>query len=110
MISAGRFKNPATVMRASTSVDSLGRRSTTYTNVGFLRCDVRPSQGAEQVYADGVAVVSFSEIRCRWQDIARLSITAVDRLTFRGKTLAIVSISNLENRDRVAIIDAKEVA
>lgn len=110
MISAGRFRQPAEVLRAATTVDALGRRSTTYTNVGKVRVDVRPSQGSEQFYADGVSVVSFSEIRMRWPDVARLSITAVDRLLFRTKTLAIESIVNLENRDRVAVISAREVA
>lgn len=109
MISAGRLRHKATVLRASTSTDSMGRRSTTYTTAGTVRVDMRQSQGTEQVYADGVAVVSATELRCRWQDIGRLSITSVDRLTCRGKTLRIVSINNMDNRDRVAIIDAMEV-
>lgn len=109
MISAGRLRHVATVFRASTSVDALGRRSTTYTDVGDVRVDMRQSQGTEQVYADGVAVVSQTELRCRWPDVSRLSISAVDRLQCRGKTLRIVSINNLDNRDRVAVIDAMEV-
>ena len=110
MISAGRLRHAATVKRASTSVDSLGRRSTTYTTEGTVRVDMRQSPGTEQVYADGVAVVAQAEVRCRWPDIDRLSITAVDRLECRGKTLRIVSIQNLDNRDRVAVIEAMEVA
>jgi head-tail adaptor len=109
MISAGRLRHVATVKRASTSVDSLGRRSTTYTTAGEIRVDMRQSQGNEQVYADGVAVVAATELRCRWPDIGRLSVTAIDRLECRGKTLRIVSINNLDNRDRVAVIDAMEV-
>lgn len=109
MISAGRLRHVASVRRASTTVDSMGRRNTTYTTVGEVRVDMRQSQGTEQIYADGVAVVSATELRCRWPEIDRLSITAVDRLVCRGKTLRIVSINNLDNRDRVAVIDAMEV-
>lgn len=109
MISAGRLRHAATVKRASTSVDSLGRRSTTYTTVGEIRVDMRQSQGNEQVYADGVAVVAATELRCRWYEILRLSVKTIDRLECRGKTLRIVSINNLDNRDRVAVIDAMEV-
>ena len=110
MISSGRTRFACTVLRASTAVDGLGRRSTTYTNVGTIRCDIREGQPTEQQYADGVAVVGSFELRTRWPNIKRLTITALDRITARSKTLRILGIRNMDQADRVAVIDCVEVA
>jgi head-tail adaptor len=109
MLNSGRNRWKARVSRATTSTDSLGRRQNTFTTAGYLRCDIRENGSAEQVYADGVAVVGSWEVRCRWQDIGRLTITELDRLTVRSKLLRIESIVNLDERDRVAVIQCREV-
>jgi hypothetical protein len=110
MISGGRLRWRATVRKASTIPDSLGRRSTTYSNGGFVRVDMRAPSASEQVYADGVAVIRNWEIRSRWADIGRVGLSEIDRLEVRGKTLRINSIINLDERDRVAVLDCSEVA
>lgn len=109
MISSGRTKWSATVWKAATTTDSLGRRSTTFTEGDSMRCDLRESMGSEQVYADGVAVVSSYEVRTRWPNVARTTVTPLDRLVVRGKTLRITGIQNLDQADRVAVIDCVEV-
>jgi hypothetical protein len=90
VISSGLTRWSADVYKASTSIDSLGRRVT--------------------IYADGVAVIQQFEVRTRWPNIARTTVTALDRLVVRGRTLRILGIRNLEQRDRLAVIDAVEVA
>jgi len=109
MISGGRLHRTASVLRASTTTDNLGRRTNTYTGNGTIRCDMREQGSQESVYADGVAVVSNWEIRTRWPNIARVGLTEVDRLSVRGKTLRIISIVNLDEADRVAVIQCAEV-
>lgn len=109
MISGGRLRWKARVNRATTSTDNMGRRQNTYTTAGYVRVDLREAGSAEQVYADGVAVVGQWEVRCRWQDVGRLTITELDRLTVRNKLLRIESIVNLDERDRVAVISCREV-
>jgi head-tail adaptor len=109
MISGGRLRWVATVQRASAAVDALGRRTSTFTDVGTVRVDMRENGSAEQTYADGVAVVARWEIRMRWPNIARLAITELDRLVVRGKTMRITSSINLDERDRLAVLDCTEV-
>ncbi len=110
MISAGRTRHTANVMRASATADALGRRTNTFVNVGTVRCDVREQTAMEQGYADGVAVVSSFDVRVRWPNVGRLLITAADRLLWKGRTLKISGIRNLDQRNRVAVIDCTEVA
>ena len=109
MISGGRLKWTATVQKAANTVDGLGRRNVTFTTAGTMRVDLRENGSTEQTYADGVAVVARWEVRARWQNIARLAITELDRFVIRGKTMRINSIINLDERDRLAVIDCTEV-
>jgi hypothetical protein len=110
MISSGLTRFTADVYKASTSTDSLGRRVTTYVKGSSFRCDLREETPSEQLYADGVAVVQAYEVRTRWPNIARTTLTPIDRIVVRGRTLRITGIRNLEQRDRLAVIDAVEVA
>lgn len=75
-----------------------------------MRVDVREGMPSEQPYVDGVAVVAQYELRCRWPNIARLSVTPLSRIIARGKTLRITGIRNLDQANRVAVIDCVEVA
>ncbi len=109
MISSGLTRFAASVLRASTT-DDLGLRSSSYSSVGSMRVDLRDQSANEQAYADGVQVIKQYEVRCRWPNIGRLSVTAADRLSVRGHTLRINSIRNLDEADRVAVIDCTEVA
>lgn len=110
MISAGRTRFVATVYAASAFTDSFGRRNQTYTSAGTMRVDVREGMPSEQPYADGVAVVASYELRCRWPNISRLSVNPLSRIAVRGKTLRISGIRNLDQANRVAVIDCVEVA
>lgn len=109
MISGGRLLFSATVKRASTTTDALGRRTNTFSTIGDCRCDLRSSGNSEQNYADGVANVINWEVRVRWPNVARLGITTLDRLSIDGKTLRINAITNLDMAYRVAVIDCTEV-
>jgi len=110
MISAGLTRWRVTVLRASATPDSLGRRSVSYSSVGTIICDARENMPTETTLGAGAVSVGTFELRTRWPNIGRLSITPVDRLTFRGRTLRIDGIRNLEQRNRLAVIDCTEVA
>jgi head-tail adaptor len=111
MISSGLTRFRLIVLRASgNSPDSLGRRVTTFTNVGTIVCDVRESAPVQTSYGDGVAVVGAYEIRTRWPNIARLTVTAIDRLQYGTKVLRINGIRDMDQRRRVAVIDCTEIA
>ena len=109
MISAGRLKWLATVQTPSASQDALGMRVETWTDGAQFRADLRNESGNESSFADGVAVVKSYEVRARWQAVQGAGLSEVDRLSIRGKTLRINAIRNLDEADRVAVIDCTEV-
>jgi head-tail adaptor len=109
MISAGRLKYLATVYTASASQDVLGLRDDTFVAASQFRVDMRSESAAESQYADGVAVLQTYELRARWQAWVASGCTTLDRLNVRGHTLRITGVQNLNEADRVAIINVVEV-
>jgi head-tail adaptor len=109
MISAGRLKYLATVYTASASQDALGLRDDTFVAASQFRVDMRSESAAESQYADGVAVLQTYELRARWQAWVASGCTTLDRLNVRGHTLRITGVQNLNEADRVAIINVVEV-
>jgi head-tail adaptor len=109
MISAGRLKYLATVYTASASQDALGLRDDTFVAASQFRVDMRSESAAESPYADGVAVLQTYELRARWQAWVASGCTTLDRLNVRGHTLRITGVQNLNEADRVAIINVVEV-
>jgi head-tail adaptor len=110
MISSGLTRFRLNVLRASANTpDTYGRRLSTFANVGTIVADVRESMPVEQSYGDGVASVGSFEVRTRWPNVGRLTITAIDRLLYKGRTLRINGIRNLDQANRVAVIDCTEV-
>lgn len=115
MISSGRLRFPASVLR-SQGLDGFGITVQTFDNVNNaqpgkapLWVDLRTESATEQAYADGVAVVRRAEIRCRWNSAQRLNLTERDRIQVRGRTFRILGITNLDEADMVAVIEAEEV-
>jgi head-tail adaptor len=109
MISGGNLRWTATATEPSTTLDQIGMRGTTWSDLGTFRCDMREDSATEQSYADGVAVVRNLEIRARWQAVQNIGLTELCRITVRGRLLRINSIQNLDEADRVAVIQCTEV-
>jgi head-tail adaptor len=109
MISGGLLRWVATVQTPSSTLDSLGMRTATWTDGATFRCDLRENSANEQGYADGVAVIRSIEVRARWQAVQGAGLTEVCRLVVRGRTLKVTAIRNLDEADRVAVIDCTEV-
>ena len=109
MISGGLLRFTATRMAASTTQDALGLRTDSWTTGSSFRCDIRNDSAQEQGYADGVAVRRMCEVRARWQAVQNAGLTEVDRLAVRGRTYAVQSIRNLDEADRVAVIQVEEI-
>lgn len=109
MISGGVLRWTATRQAASTTLDALGNRTDTWTAGATFRCDIREDSAQEQSYADGVAVVRSVELRARWQAVQNAGLTEIDRVTVRNRLLRVNSIRNLDEADRVAVIQCTEV-
>lgn len=93
---AGRLRHRVTVQSASTSTDSFGQTQPTWGSVGTYWANVRPLMGKEaerarQVRADATHVV---EMRIP------VSITPEMRLSYDSRTLNIVEVVNIDERDR----------
>ena len=109
MISGGRLRFIATQSIQSTARDDLGMRTDTWTTGGTMRVDLRSDSAQEQSYADGVAVVRNFEVRARWGSAQNISLNETHRLEVNGHTLKIRAIRNLDEADRVAVIDCESV-
>jgi len=116
MIGSGRLRFPASVLQPSATTDDLGQRNGTFNDLTAaangnppLWVDLRTDSAAEQQYADGVATVRRAEIRCRWNSLQKWGINETFRLVVRGRTFRIAGITNLDERDMVAVIEAEEV-
>jgi head-tail adaptor len=115
MISSGRLRFPAVVLRSNT-IDDVGQLVDTYDDVNDtfpgrapIWVDLRTDSAAEQAYADGIATVRRVEIRCRWESAVRMSLTERDRIQVRNRVFRINGITNLDEADMVAVIEAEEV-
>jgi hypothetical protein len=109
MISAGRLRFVATQYRPPAAASTLGLRGSTWTAGTLFRCDVREQTAQEQEYADGVAVVRSYEIRARWRTVQAIGLDETQRIVCRGKTYRIRGITNLDERDHVAVIDCEVI-
>jgi head-tail adaptor len=109
MISAGRLRHLATKQSPSASRDALGQRVDSWVSTVQFRADLRSDSADERQYADGVAVVRSWEVRARWDTVKAIGLSETDRILIRSKTLRIRTITNLDERDRVAVIDCEEV-
>lgn len=116
MISSGRLRFPAEVYQPSVVTDDLGMRTGSFTSVNKtikgdppLWVDLRTDSAQEQQYADGVATVRRAEIRCRWNSAQRFGIDETYRIQVRGRTFRINGITNLDEKDMVAVIECEEV-
>jgi SPP1 family predicted phage head-tail adaptor len=109
MISAGRLRHLAVRLAPSASRDALGQRVDAWTQAAQFRADLRSDSADERQYADGTAVVRSYEVRARWNTVRSIGLSETDRILVRGRTLRIRAIQNLDERDRVAVIDCEEV-
>lgn len=108
-IGAGRLRHKALQLLPSTTQDGLGLRQDSWTDGDPFWCDLRSDTADERAYADGVAVVRQWEVRARWNRIKQIGLDATNRISIRGKTLKVRSITNLDEDDFTAVIDCEEV-
>lgn len=110
MISAGRLRFIATQLTPSTTQDGLGLRQDSWATGKTFWADLRSDSAQEQAYASGVAVVRSYEVRARWNRIEQIGLDETNRISIRGKTLRVRGVTNLDEADRVAVINCEEVA
>jgi len=109
MLSAGRLRFVALQKLPPAAASTLSLRGSTWTDGQYFRADVRENSAQEQAYADGTAVIRQYELRARWETAQAIGLTESQRIECRGKTYKIRSITNLDERDRVAVIDCEVV-
>ena len=109
MISAGRLRFVALQKLPPAAASTLGLRGSTWTDGKTFRADVRERGANEQAYSDGTAVIRQYELRARWDTAQAIGLTETQRIECRGKTYRIRSIVNLDEQDRVAVIECEVV-
>ena len=101
---AGLLRHRVTVQSASASADAFGQLAPAWADVGTYWANVQPLSGREaerarQVRADATHVVDMR---------IPTAITVEHRLRFDGRTLNIVEVRNVDERDRQYRVTAAE--
>jgi len=89
--------------------DSLGRTNPTFTTKTYIRAEVRDLGAVETEWGGGPAVVRQFDLVCRFPTIRKYGVTERWRVTFEGRTCAVVAITDMKNLHRTAIMRVVEV-
>lgn len=110
VISAGQLRHRVKVLSPSTSVDAYGQRSQTLTQGPTIYAEVRAVGASETNYADGAAMRTQYQVRCRWHTGTQAGINALSVLEYRDTKLQVQSFHREREEEDVMLIDAVEVA
>lgn len=105
----GLKRRRVAIERATKSQTSSGAISKAWSVVGHAWASIDPIRGEERVQAMQLQAVVTHTIRMRMTGIAA-TLTAVDRITYRGRQFIISSVINIGERDRELEILATETA
>jgi hypothetical protein len=92
------------------TLDSLGRPPATWISGGSFRCDLRDEGVTETDFGGGPATLRRFMLVARWESVEASGLREGDRLSVSdGRTLRVLAIRDMGNRQRRAEIDCTEV-
>jgi SPP1 family predicted phage head-tail adaptor len=106
---AGRLRHRVTIQQQTITPDGMGGGNETWSNVATVWADVTTSQGnigmnMEAVVSDQTRTVNMFRVRIRY----RSGIGTNMRLLHRGRVLEVLSIANIDERNREMILLCRE--
>lgn len=87
--------------------DSFGQPVVTWTTLGTYWAQVSPLTGHELVSARQVKAQASLKVRIRYQ--GQVSVSPENRLVLNGRTLGLIDVRNIEERNRVYEMTAYEI-
>lgn len=101
----GQMRSQMAIEKATETTDATGAVVQTWSEIGLVWAYIRPLSGRELSDARQVEADVTHEVRMRY----RSDLTARMRLTFRGRTLEILGLVNIDELDRELILTCVEV-
>lgn len=101
---AGLLRHQITIESPTRTQDSLGEPLLTWSTFATTRASVEPLRGMELIQAAGVEANITHRVTIRFRDGLRPDM----RIRHRGRVLNIVSVSDIEERERRIEIMCKE--
>lgn len=101
---AGTLRERLTILAPTTTTDPDWGASESFAEVATVAANVVARAAAEPLKDQGVAAVTSYDIVIRY----RSDVSSTNRLTWRGKTLEVVSAIDPDGRRRQLNIEAKE--
>jgi SPP1 family predicted phage head-tail adaptor len=102
---AGLLRQVVTVESLSTTENDDGTVTESWTSAGTRRALIAPLRGREFFEAAQLGADVTHKVTMRYMS----GLTPRHRLTFGGRTLQIVSVLNIEERDRTMQVMCKEI-
>jgi len=101
----GRLRHLCTIQMPSQTKDAAGGITKTWTEITKAWCDIRPVTGSEKYMSHQKYATATHEVFTRWID----GINPKMQLVARGRVFEIIAVLNINERDRMMKIIAKEV-
>ena len=105
MVRAGRLKHRVSIQTQSTTLDSYGEATGSWTTDDTVWAAVEPVNGSEKDIGEGMASVVSHRVILRYFS----GLTSKSRLLFGSRVLGIESIINHEERNEYMKLLCKEV-
>lgn len=101
---AGKLIHSITVQRAVLTPDGAGGNTRSWIDVMTARAFVKPISGSERMYAMRIEANTTHKIYMRYT----AALLTSDRIIFKGRTLEVNAVINIEERDRWLEVHAVE--
>lgn len=103
---AGAKKHRVSFERQADTVDSVGQRTRTWTELASRLVSIEPLNGREYFQASGYQSEVTTRIRATYET-ALSTLTSDDRITHGSVTYEIVSVINPQERNRELVLMCK---
>jgi len=106
-MNSGKLRHRLTIQTKTQAGDGYGEGSATLATVATVWGSIEPVRGTEFTNAQQVNAEMSHQIVLRYR--SDLTVTPENQLNYASRTFEILSIRNINERDRTWEIDAKEV-
>lgn len=103
-ICAAQFRHKVALQSRTTTVSALGEASHTWSTYAQAWASVEPLTGREYYENRATQGEVTHKVTMRY----RAGIGPEQRIVFRSRNLEIVSVRNIEERDRLLVLDCRE--
>jgi head-tail adaptor len=110
VISAGQLRHQVTVLTPVNTVDEFGQRTQTFIRGSTLFAEVRAVGATETNYADGAAMRTTYQVKCRWHSGTQAGVSPLSVLEYRDRKLQVSSFHREREEEDVMLITAVEIA